>query len=112
MEKIRARSYGTAGPLVIVLHGGPGAPGYMAPVARGLADSFRIVEPFQRGSGGEPLSVARHMTGQVKNRTCSSIVMECFANSSSVLAFWVRATNYSGKGPAERVQPCLCLQHL
>ena len=61
MEKIRARSYGTAGPLVIVLHGGPGAPGYMAPVARGLADSFRIVEPFQRGSGGEPLSVARHI---------------------------------------------------
>jgi pimeloyl-ACP methyl ester carboxylesterase len=33
----------------------------MAPVARGLADSFRAFEPFQRGSGGEPLTVARHV---------------------------------------------------
>jgi pimeloyl-ACP methyl ester carboxylesterase len=55
------RTYGNDGPLVIVLHGGPGAPGYMAPVARGLAESFRVLEPFQRGSGGEPLSVARHV---------------------------------------------------
>ncbi len=55
------REYGTSGPLVVVLHGGPGAPGYMAPVARGLADSFRVLEPFQRGSSGEPLTVARHV---------------------------------------------------
>jgi pimeloyl-ACP methyl ester carboxylesterase len=34
----------------------------MAPVARGLADSFRVLRPFQRGSGGEPLTVARHVT--------------------------------------------------
>jgi pimeloyl-ACP methyl ester carboxylesterase len=33
----------------------------MAQVARGLAQSYRVVEPFQRGSGGEPLSVARHV---------------------------------------------------
>lgn len=33
----------------------------MAPVARGLADSFRVLEPFQRGSGAEPLTVARHI---------------------------------------------------
>ena len=33
----------------------------MAPVARGLADSFRIFEPHQRGSGGRPLTVARHI---------------------------------------------------
>jgi len=33
----------------------------MAPVARGLADSYRVVEPFQRGSGGERLTVARHV---------------------------------------------------
>lgn len=46
---------------MVVLHGGPGAPGYMAPVARGLADSFRVLEPFQRGSGAEPLTVARHV---------------------------------------------------
>ena len=58
---MRVRSYGQSGPLVIVLHGGPGAPGYMAPVARGLADRFQVIEPFQRESGGEPLTVARHV---------------------------------------------------
>lgn len=57
---LRIREYGTSGPLVIVLHGGPGAPGYMAPVARGLCDGFRVVEPFQRASRGEQLTVARH----------------------------------------------------
>ena len=54
-------TYGNSGPLVVVLHGGPGAPGYMAPVARGLADWFRVFEPLQRGSGTEPLTVARHV---------------------------------------------------
>jgi len=58
---IRLRTYGSSGPLAVLLHGGPGAPGYMAPVARGLADSFRVLEPFQRASGAEPLSVARHV---------------------------------------------------
>lgn len=58
---MRVREYGTSGPLVVVLHGGPGVTGYMAPVARGLADSFRVLEPMQRGSGGEPLTVARHV---------------------------------------------------
>jgi pimeloyl-ACP methyl ester carboxylesterase len=33
----------------------------MAPVARGLEDRFRVLEPFQRGSGAEPLTVARHV---------------------------------------------------
>jgi pimeloyl-ACP methyl ester carboxylesterase len=33
----------------------------MAHLGRGLADSFRIVEPFQRGSGSEQLTVARHV---------------------------------------------------
>lgn len=61
MERIRVRTYGAEGPLAIVLHGGPGAPGYMAAVARELARSFHVLEPFQRGSGAEPLSVARHI---------------------------------------------------
>jgi pimeloyl-ACP methyl ester carboxylesterase len=46
---------------VVLLHGGPGAAGYLAPVARELAGSFRVLEPFQRGSGAEPLTVARHV---------------------------------------------------
>ena len=58
---VQVREYGTFGPLVIVLHGGPGAPGGMASVARGLAGSFRVLEPLQRGSGGETLTVARHV---------------------------------------------------
>jgi pimeloyl-ACP methyl ester carboxylesterase len=58
---MRVRKHGTAGPLVIVLHGGPAAAGEAAPVARGLADSFRVLEPWQRGSGEEPLTVARHV---------------------------------------------------
>ncbi len=55
------RKYGASGPDVVLLHGGPGAAGYVAPVGRGLADSFRVVEPFQRGAGEEPLTVARHI---------------------------------------------------
>ena len=58
---MRIREYGASGPPVLVLHGGPGAPGYMAPLARELADSFGVLEPFQRGSGGERLTVARHL---------------------------------------------------
>ena len=58
---MRLRTYGTSGPQVVVLHGGPGTAGNMAPLARGLADSFRVLEPWQRGSGGEPLTVARHV---------------------------------------------------
>ncbi len=55
------RTYGTQGPAVFVLHGGPGAAGNMAPVARGLADTFRVIEPYQRGSSDAPLTVARHI---------------------------------------------------
>ncbi len=56
-----ARHYGESGPLVLVLHGGPAAVGDVAPLAKGLAESFRAVEPWQRGSGGVPLTVARHV---------------------------------------------------
>jgi pimeloyl-ACP methyl ester carboxylesterase len=55
------REYGVAGPVVILVHGGPGAPGSLGPVARELARSFRVLEPFQRGSGDEPLTVGRHV---------------------------------------------------
>ena len=58
---MRFRAYGASGPLVVVLHGGPGAPGSVAAVARRLGESFRVLESFQRRSGGEPLTVARHV---------------------------------------------------
>jgi pimeloyl-ACP methyl ester carboxylesterase len=57
----RIRTYGASGPWVIALHGGPAASGSAAPLARGLADAFRVLEPWQRGSGDEPLTVARHV---------------------------------------------------
>lgn len=59
---LQVRTYGSSGPFVFVLHGGPGTPGYMAPVARELADSFRVIEPFQRGGGKDRLTVARHVS--------------------------------------------------
>jgi pimeloyl-ACP methyl ester carboxylesterase len=58
---MKVREYGASGPWVIVVHGGPGAPGYLAPVARELAGEFRVLEPFQRRSGAEPLTIARHV---------------------------------------------------
>jgi pimeloyl-ACP methyl ester carboxylesterase len=45
MEKFR--TYGTAPYKIAVVHGGPGAPGEMAPVARELAHIAGVIEPFQ-----------------------------------------------------------------
>lgn len=59
--EIRFRTYGDSGPLVYVLHGGPAAVGTAAPIARGLAGTFRVIEPWQRGSGDIPLTVAAHV---------------------------------------------------
>ncbi len=64
MERIgplEVRSYAGPGPPILVLHGGPAAVGSAAPIARGLAGDFRVLEPWQRGSGDEPLTVARHV---------------------------------------------------
>lgn len=57
-----ARNYSSGAARVIVLHGGPGAPGSAGPIAERLAETFAVAEPWQRSSGGaEPLSVARHI---------------------------------------------------
>ena len=60
-QPIKVRQYGNNGPIVLLLHGGPAAPGYMKPVAEALSGSFRVLEPFQRGNGDEPLTVSRHV---------------------------------------------------
>jgi len=60
-QPLQVRFYGESGPTVLLIHGGPGAPGYMAPVGRQLGTSFRVIEPLQRCSGGEPLTVRRHV---------------------------------------------------
>jgi len=41
------RLYGSPPCQVAVLHGGPGAPGYMAPVARELSSDWDVIEPIQ-----------------------------------------------------------------
>ena len=41
------RVYGRPPYKVAVLHGGPGAPGSMAPVARRLAENYGVIEPLQ-----------------------------------------------------------------
>lgn len=58
---LEVRRYGEGGPLVIVLHGGPGAPGSAGRLARGLAGCCRVLEPWQRRRGEQALSVARHV---------------------------------------------------
>lgn len=58
---IRVRWYEGDGPLVLVLHGGPGAPGSATGLARALAGRFRVGEPLQRRSGGATLTVAGHV---------------------------------------------------
>ena len=41
------RRYGTKPYNIAVIHGGPGAPGEVAPIARELSDEYGILEPFQ-----------------------------------------------------------------
>lgn len=41
------RIYGNAPYEIAVIHGGPGAPGEMAPVARELATQYGVLEPLQ-----------------------------------------------------------------
>jgi len=58
---LECREHGKTGPVVVVVHGGPGAPGSVSGLAGGLGDGFRSLEPFQRRAGDEPLTVARHV---------------------------------------------------
>lgn len=44
---MNVRTYGKPPYTVVVLHGGPGAPGYMAPVARELSSTVGVMEPLQ-----------------------------------------------------------------
>jgi pimeloyl-ACP methyl ester carboxylesterase len=60
--QIEVRRYGSDGPVVAVLHGGPGAAGSAAGLGMPLADEFRVLEPMQRRADGvTPLTVAGHV---------------------------------------------------
>jgi pimeloyl-ACP methyl ester carboxylesterase len=51
MKKLRR--YGEPPFTVAVIHGGPGAPGYMAPVARELSANWGVLEPLQTATSLE-----------------------------------------------------------
>ena len=53
MSNENPRMYGLGPYGVAVVHGGPGAPGYMAPVARELAKKWGVLEPLQTATSLE-----------------------------------------------------------
>lgn len=58
------REYGRPGrpsPVVITLHGKTATAGEMAPVARRLAPTYRVIEPFRRENGGFGQTAERHV---------------------------------------------------
>src|SRR5512146_601508 len=63
MSDLIVREYGlpSAPATVVALHGGPAASGDLAPLARELGKRWHVLEPFQRGSGAAPLTVATHV---------------------------------------------------
>jgi pimeloyl-ACP methyl ester carboxylesterase len=63
MTALRVREYGSAGPMVIAIHGGPAAAGSAAPIARGLSERFHVLEPWQRGTDAfsGPLTLDVHI---------------------------------------------------
>ncbi|MDJ0848872.1 MAG: alpha/beta hydrolase [Myxococcota bacterium] len=60
-DHIETRRHGPVGSMVVVLHGGPGAPGSAGSLARALADPFHVLEPWQRWSSDRLLTVERHV---------------------------------------------------
>ncbi|HEX2973757.1 MAG TPA: alpha/beta hydrolase, partial [Tepidisphaeraceae bacterium] len=97
---LKTREYGTAGPVVLVLHGGPAAIGEAAPIARGLAGSFRVLEPWQRGSGEKPLTVAQHVADLHHLITCRGIRPALVGESwGAMLALAYAAAHPASAGP-------------
>jgi pimeloyl-ACP methyl ester carboxylesterase len=61
-ELIPYRIYGDGKIKVVVLHGGPGAAGYLSPLAKQIVEYTSVAEPLQRRSSDDnPLSVAQHV---------------------------------------------------
>ena len=60
-EPLTVRTYGAQGPTVVVLHGGPGAPGFAASLCRLMAPWYRVLEPLQRRADATGLTVERHI---------------------------------------------------
>ncbi len=102
MDSLHVRRCGTSGAPVVVLHGGPAAVGSAAPIARGLAEEFRVLEPWQRGSGPEPLTVERHV-GDLHQLIETRVEGECPAlvgwSWGAMLALAYAAAHPDAAGP-------------
>lgn len=61
LAPITVRHHGSSNKTLVVLHGGPGAPGSARGLALALAERYRVLEPFQRWSGSVRLTVAQHV---------------------------------------------------
>lgn len=75
---LRTYAYGKGEPIVLV-HGGPGCPGYMRPIGQHLESHYRIVEYYQRGCSFSPaaphtITVENHIRDlhEVIQKTCTS----------------------------------------
>ena len=98
-DRIHVRFYGETGPQVILLHGGPGAPGDLAPLARHLGNNFRVLEPLQRLSDSIPLTVARHVADLygVIHDTATDIPIRLTGHSWGAML----ALTYAARYPAD-----------
>lgn len=79
MTDLVVREYGTGMELVMALHGGPAAAGDVAPLARELGRQWHVFEPFQRTSGGRPLTVAAHV------QDLNDLIRKCCGDGRPVL---------------------------
>lgn len=82
LGQLRYRTYGRKGCAVIALHGGPAAVGSVAALARGLSETFRVIEPWQRGSGDAPLTVQTHV------EDLHALVTHCCGDERPALVGW------------------------
>ncbi len=87
------RFYGEAPYSVVVNHGGPGAPGSMAPVARELAESWGVLEPLQ---------TADTLDGQVEELRCvldqyGALPVTLIESSRGAMLSYILAARYADR---------------
>ena len=78
-NKIAVRVHGSPknpGP-VLVLHGGPGAPGSAWGLARALGPYFYVLEPLQRTADNQPLTVTRHVRDLLEVLPEHAVIVGC-----------------------------------
>ena len=89
-DRIDVRTYGDAPYRVALLHGGPGAPGEMAPVARHLAHVRGVLEPLQTAASiqGQLLELKTVV------ETHGTLPVTLIGSSWGALLGWIFAARY------------------